>query len=168
MGLFEQRPTAMRGRACSQSAVVMGSTRYISAVPRRQITRDRQAAVLRSLRVRPSSPTHRQTAHHIRLAMTAATIPPFVIRTQSYRIPHASHSVRHYVNSIMCALHIDEPTFDFSGSPDYASRQRSELFRSKFTIIHADVLAMLALPSGLIQERNEKFVSKFACCHNLL
>ena len=25
-----------------------------------------------------------------------------------------------------------------------------------------------SLPSELIQERNEKFVSTFACCHNLL
>ena len=25
-----------------------------------------------------------------------------------------------------------------------------------------------SLPSELIQERKEKFVSKFACCHNLL
>jgi len=45
-----------------------------------------------------------------------------------------------------------------------------ELFKSANMDIINDCLLhfKLSLPSELIQERKEKFVSKFASCHNLL
>jgi len=44
------------------------------------------------------------------------------------------------------------------------------MFKSSNMDIISDCLlhSEFSLPSELVQERKEKFVSKFACCHNLL